>query len=105
MSRLIAPSPRQAQVLRVMILHLLEHHTHAPLRVIAEALKTRSLVNVRAHIDALARKGYVEPRDKGSEGRATWRVLFTPEGQRFHLGNLAAVAPDLVPAAPAEASP
>jgi predicted ArsR family transcriptional regulator len=105
MSQLKPLSPRQAQVLRVMILHLLEQHTHAPLRVIAEALKTRSLVNVRAHIDALARKGYVEARDKGNEGRATWRVLFTPDGQRFHLGNLAAVAPDLTPAVAMEAAP
>jgi len=97
-------SPRQAQVLRVMILHLLEYQTHATKRFIAEALKTRSLVNVHEHLTALERKGYVRSEER-VKGRLTWLILRTPEGVTFHLGNLAAVAPDYVPARAAEASP
>ena len=105
MSQLKPLSPRQAQVLRVMILHLLEHHTHAPCRTIATAIGTTAIPNVRAHVAALVRKGYVESREK-SPGQRTYRIVRTAEGEPFHLGNLAAaLAASLLPASPAEVRP
>lgn len=94
---MMAPlSPRQTAVLRVMIAHLLEHHTHAPIRTIGAALSSKSTVNVCQHLAALELKGYIESRQAHAAGR-TWRVLFTPEGEPFHLANVATLAPDLVP--------
>lgn len=74
---------RQSDVLRVMIDHVVEHHTHAPVRHIGAALGLRSTNCVLGHVRALERRGFVEQVDVG--GYVTRRVLRWPDGAPFTL--------------------
>ncbi|MCA9558259.1 MAG: hypothetical protein KC583_06785 [Myxococcales bacterium] len=74
---------RQREVLQVMIDHLLDRHTHAPIRFIAAAVGISSTNCVAEHVRALERKGYVERVD--GDGFATPRVLRWPDGAPFKL--------------------
>ena len=74
---------RQAEVLQVMIDHLLDHHTHAPVRLIGACVGVASTNTVYDHLRALERKGYIERVDFG--GFATPRVLRWPDGAVFAL--------------------
>lgn len=74
---------RQSDVLRVMIDHVVEHHTHAPVRHIGAALNIGSTDCVMGHLRALERRGFVEQVDVG--GYVTRRVLRWPDGAPFTL--------------------
>lgn len=71
-----------------MIEHLLELHTHAPVRWLGERMGIASTNGVRDHIVRLERKGYIERVEKPSAGAqhsCTWRILRHPDGSPFRL--------------------
>lgn len=74
---------RQADVLWLMIDHVVRHHTHAPVRLIGSTLGIGSTNAVADHLRALERKGYVETTQ--ANGLATRRVLRWPNGAPFLL--------------------
>lgn len=74
---------RQAEVLWLMIDHLMRHHTHAPVRHIGAVLGIGSTNAVACHLRALERKGYTEPTQ--DDGLVTRRVLRWPNGAPFLL--------------------
>lgn len=73
---------RQAEVLVVLIEHLLEHQHHLPVRGIADRIGVCSTGCVQGHLHALERKGYL---DMGAKGRIGRRVLRWPDGRQFRM--------------------
>lgn len=72
---------RQAEILQLLIDHLLEHHAAATVRDLSRATRTTSTNNMAGHLRALERKGFIARPGR----RVGIRILRWPDGRSFRL--------------------
>lgn len=89
MTRRRRMTPRRRQVLEAMIDHLLANHTHATNRELGRRLGLSSTNGISEHQERLERDGFIErAAATQTERGVTWRILKTPDGEPFKLGNI-----------------